>query len=175
MARKKGFGCIIGLVIFFVILGLIALFARFFLPQIMARVLLSPDGGALIPQELTQDLREGRGDVLASLDNMGITREEAIQIVDSIESDDVNRALDRVQQERPSMEEPRDVFRVFLEELRLPALEVERVMAQIPQDQLTWDDADELIRNVNESRMGIPVMLPVVKEFAREYLTEGFE
>ena len=98
--QKKGIGCLGVLLIILIVLALIAGSIYLFLPKILSSVITGGAVSTLLPQGIqnnTHNLRNLISDNIDRLEEYGLSTEEAVQIVSSVDINTVEECLEDIQ------------------------------------------------------------------------------
>lgn len=169
----KGIGCLGVFIIILIVLALIAGSIYIFLPKLISSAISGGAVSALLPEgvrQRTRDIRQIITDNIDNLEKFGLSTDEAVQIVSSLDSGTLEECLDDIQQS--SITNSSDLIDTVSKHIDLSAAD----LGKIKNDNYTEfkeGELDHLINNLRESPIMKKSGFRIIKGTIIEVLKSG--
>ena len=167
--RPPGRGCLTALIIIVVIIAALALFVRFGLPRIAAKIIM--DGGSLpgIPDEVENVSEEEREEFRNSLSEYNMSCDTLKTLVDSVETKEIVDISARVND--GSISSNAQLFDEFARYFDFGAADTQKLREEFI-NKVDFSDMQNTSVEIYKNRKLLSFLMPMAKDMAKSFINE---
>ena len=168
--RRRRRGCLISFITLIVAIVLIAVLGWIFLPKLAVHSVMSDTALSPVPRETRSELRNAVNEAVGSLGRYGVTRDQALRIVDNISAGEIRGMIGDLLA-APALDAD-TIVRVISSDIDLTGVDLETLKADIAKN---LDEAAlrRFLQSLERNSFSLPVVIPAIKETVKEALLQS--